>query len=487
MREYFDLAEKYGFKAPLASAPESFDLKHFTRLCNSLEISATSISVATSVFLELTKIDEQISSLEHLASKINRTAHNIRHHLQLLEKQGLVESEFVTTDPIKKRRGKLFHLHIPTKIINIDQGRETAEDFKLVPTSQIEEISTDLSNLDVRLITVIVTRFLVKAMRTNRKDKSQENIVSVLNRDGKKIKVTSVAESNRLMYVGDLSYYTGALTWLYSHIEYLLETGQQVTETYTLPLEKLISICKNIPTSDASSGGYVDNAINALRRISASTFQLSDLPMELHQQDQIKGLDLFFKLYRLEAIVTYEENGSLRRAARIQFPKHTIDSIVKSVSERNSFDQFMLIDDELLATHNEIEILLGLWARDQYAHSLNHSQSFTWNELRETIAPGSKLTEFKRKFSAIIIANADPEYKASIDESVRKKISDQIGTTYLTGKGESLFVIYGRAICHGFLINIGYSASESTTKLFFRRDMSGLIYTPRGIKSLGIM
>ena len=105
MRELFELSEKYGFKAPLVNAPESLDLKVYLRLCGALSVSPTTIAVISDVFIALQDIDERTASFEYLSERINRKASNIRHHLVILEKANLIRSEFITTDPIRRRRG----------------------------------------------------------------------------------------------------------------------------------------------------------------------------------------------------------------------------------------------------------------------------------------------------------------------------------------------------------------------------------------------
>ena len=136
----------------------------------------------------------------------------------------------------------------------------------------------------------------------------------------------------------------------------------------------------------------------------------------------------------------------------------------------------MLFDSDLFSTNNEVEILFSLWAREQVVTGTYKQRLFTWNELRESVAPTSSLPEFKRKFSNVMIANADPDYKAVIHERVSSKITDKIGTTHLSGKNSSEKVVeYGRSTIQGFLINIGYSQEHGSPIISFRRDMSGII------------
>jgi hypothetical protein len=56
-----------------------------------------------------------------------------------------------------------------------------------------------------------------------------------------------------------------------------------------------------------------------------------------------------------------------------------------------------------------------------------------------------------------------------------EKIKSGAGYTYLSGKqkGERI-VEYGRAVIHGYLVNIGYSPTHGYSIISFRRDMSGI-------------
>lgn len=476
MRELFGLSQKYGFKAPLANVSKDFDFTAFTRICNALNVSPTTTAVASDIFIALQSIDELIASLDYLATKTKRKVSNIRHHLTLLEKAGLVRSEFITTDPIKKRRGKLFTLCLPEgKTLARTDNVEAEEPFKLVASNTVESINIDQYEDKARFIELQIVRYLVKAMRTNRKDKSSKISVDIReNSRTKPIKITARAEEGRLVYLPDMSYYAGAITWLINHIQQRIEDADTIGETFTLPLEPIIALGKDINLNDASGGGYVANAISSLQRISATTFDMQDF---YHSQNSaIADIELYYKLFRLEAIVTYkDEKGHEKKAAVVQFPKSTISNIISAIKSRRELNGLLLINSDIFATNNEIEILFGLWAREHFLSGTQAQKTYTWNELRESVAPSSKLVEFKRKFSNMIIANADPSYSAKIHESVKSKITETIGTTHLSGnkKGDRV-VEYGRATVQGYLINVGFSVEQGCSIIAFRRDMSAL-------------
>ena len=478
MRELFSLSQKYGFKAPLANVPKDFDFTAFTRICNALNVSPTTTAVASDIFIALQSVEELIASLDYLATKTKRRISNIRHHLTLLEKTGLVKSEFITTDPIKKRRGKLFTLCIPTgKTLSESPENqiEAVHTFKLVASNTVESIDIDHYEDKARFIELQIVRYLVKAMRTNRKDKSSRISIDIReNNRSKPIKITARAEEGRLVYLPDMSYYAGAITWLIAHIQKRIEDADTIGETFTLPLEPIIALGKDINLNDASGGGYVANAISSLQRISATTFDMQDF---YHAKNSaISDIELFYKLFRLEAIVTYKDDrGHEKKAAVIQFPKSTISNIISAIQSRRELNGLLLINSDIFATNNEIEILFGLWAREHFLSGTQAQKTYTWNELRESVAPSSKLAEFKRKFSNMIIANADPTYSAKIHDLVKAKISETVGTTHLSGnkKGDRV-VEYGRATVQGYLINVGFSVEQGCSIIAFRRDMSAL-------------
>lgn len=421
-----------------------------------------------------------MASLEYIASKIGRKVTVVRHHLTLLEKIGLVESEFITTDRVRKRRGKLYNLVLPTGKTLAEKSRASDYDevdkFRLVPSDSVSPININRYDDSTRFLELKVIRYLVKAMRTNRKDTSNIKSIEVrTNADQKPIKITARAEQGRLIYLPDLSYYAGTITWLVSHIKTLMLNDDEIGETYTLPIEPIIALSKNINMHDASGGGYIANAIESLKRISGTTFDMTNLASQF-THDSIKDIDLFYKMFRLEAIVTFaDDRGTEKKAAVIQFPKSTIRNIVDAIRENRILKELLLFDSELFSTNNEIEILFSLWARDMVVSGTHKQRIFTWNELRESVAPTSSLPEFKRKFSSVMIANADPDYRANIDEHVRSKITDTIGTIHLSGKSRNDKVVeYGRAAIQGFLINIGFSAEHGCPIISFRRDMSGI-------------
>lgn len=478
MRELFDLSEKYGFTAPLVSAPDTLDLKVYLRLCGALSVSPTTIAVISDIFIALQDIDERIASFEFLAERINRKVSNIRHHLVTLEKANLIESEFITTDPIRRRRGKLFTLAIPKgqAIARSDSASPPdVSNFQLVASNTVETIDIDRYDDKTRFLELQIVRYLVKAMRTNRKDKA--GIIRVkLKEEGrvKPISITARAEEGRLIYLPDMSYYAGAITWLINHISERIDQADTIGETFTLPLEPLISMAKDVPLSDSSAGGYMNNAIHSLQRISATTFDMRDFYDR--SPDSIKDIEMYYKLFRLEALVTYEDERQMeKKAAVVQFPRSTVKNIIAAVRAKRTLDDMLLIDSDVFATKNEIEILFGLWAREHLITGRQAQKIYTWNELRESIAPSSSLSEFKRKFSNMVLANADPEYNAKIHDAVRDKIVQIVETCHLSEprKGE-LVVEYGRATVQGYLINIGFSPEQGASVIAFRRHMSAL-------------
>jgi predicted transcriptional regulator len=497
MRKLFDFAARTGFKAPLVSINDEFDLKHFARLCDALNISQTAQAIGTSVYFELVKLDEHMASIKHVSNNLDKTPSLVRRNLEILEKAGLVSSEFVTTDSEKSRRGKLFSLTIPnSNTLEIEQSEKSSvDDFKLVSQERVNEINLNIMDLDWRLITTLVTQLLVKAMRTNVQDKSQEKEIRIPVRDGSLISLRSVSELDRLMHVKDIAYYSGAITWLYHHIQRLIGQGGDISETYILPLDKIVSLGKNISVSEASSGGYIENAIQAMKRTSGTSFELNDLPGSIKQfHSNAKAEFYSLKLFRLEAVVAYEEGGSVKKAVQLQFPKSTIDAMVFAIKENTPSSNFMLIDEELFNNRNEIEILFGLWAREQFTSQPSFDRQYSWNEVREIVAPSTPLDEFKRKFSNMIRDNADPQYNAKIPDAVehlitnKKTVADDDGNENvilaMTGKGVNQHVLFGRATVQGFLINVGYSTEEKATKLFFRKDLTALAFSRKAIRKI---
>ena len=81
----------------------------------------------------------------------------------------------------------------------------------------------------------------------------------------------------------------------------------------------------------------------------------------------------------------------------------------------------------------------------------------------QSVAPSTSLSEFKRKFSNMVLTNADPNIKLKYNV-VKNKIIRIIETCHLSEprKGE-LVVEYGQATVQGYLINIGYSPEHGSS------------------------
>lgn len=478
MKEYFHIVEKYGFKAPLASLEPDFNIKDFIRTSKTLETSDTTMKVITEVIIALEAIDERIASLSHLSDILGKGVHVIRNHLTKLEHLDLATTEFVTTDPIRKRRGKHYILRIPTnkEIAShlVDKDAQTQQYLPSIAQSVVTKVPNNLQDYSQRFLELRVVRYIVKAMRTNRKDQSTKISVDVRFDPHKPpVKIVSRSSEGRIAYLPDLTYYCSALTWLMNHIQELSKHKTDIGETFTLPLEPLIALSKGITVSEAKSGGYTNNAIASIKRLSDTTFDMSSVSAFIDIKN-VTDVELFYTLFRLESIVTYtDDNGHERKAVTLQFPKWIVQSITSSVKEKRTFTELLMFDTQMFSTKNEIEILFNLWAKDVSLNSGLRQKFYSWNEFRELVAPTSTLVEFKRKFSAFFVANNDPAYNpvispARVDQSFIKK-----GTSLLSGSNESNYCVeYGRASIGGLIVNIGFSDQHNTTVLSFRQELS---------------
>lgn len=478
MKNLVALKDKYDFKAPLINIPESIEQKDYIVACNKLGVSTSIMTMISNSFHVCEPYPEKTVSLKHLADEVHKGEAIIRKNLQSLEKLGLVFSEFVTTDPIKNRRGTLFVLSFPsneditTTLIASAKKNSIDNSLEKLPNYLIDKL-TALSEKTEVFVEAIITRLLIKSMRTNRKDKSHESKIDIpINGTDQKIRVIRKSEGGKSMALQDFSYYAACVTWLKEKVTILLQEDQSIPETYTIPLAQIVLLSKKACAEESTTQGYGNSALNALHRISTTTFYMYDVPEVLRDHLPIINMQLFYKLLRLESVVLVEDNsGKIIKSIRIQFPESTVVSIRKSIEQKRQYADLILIDDALLKTKNDIEILFGFWAREILIQQAPIGDFYTWNQLRESVAPSTTLSEFKRKFTSLMIGFSDDQYEPKNFKDHPKEL-ELIKTNILASKdGSKNYIIeFGKSSIYGLIVNIGYKYTENQSIITIRKN-----------------
>ncbi|MBW8191387.1 hypothetical protein K0504_10085 [Neiella marina] len=477
MKNMCDVAEKYDIRAPLVQLESGLEMRDYIRACANFSMTAKVTELVSQIAAECFDNEDRLTSINQLSkSTIKKSPSTIRAQLVKLEEAGLCEAQYVTTDPIRNRRGTLYLLKMPSKEVAATAIAAMATEPKDAYSTKIlqtelesrTEVSEDRESYGM----LFVVRYLVKAMRTNRKDRSTKFNVPVTSADGQVVNIVSEAEGGRLMAVPDLAYYSGAISWLLAYMEAELSDGKEpATETYNIPLHQLIIMSKKASAEDATSLGYGNAAIEGLRKISATTFNIEDIPANDKRFIQVE--QEFIKLFRLERVGSYDDgSGNRRRIVTIQFPLGTVKQCWRAVTDHGTTPSLVLIEDDLLQSKNEIEILFGLWAKDlirsgraQFVRRL-----LNWNQLRELVAPNSQLSEFKRKFTTFMIEHRDETYAPSKDSAKHRESLVQLhNNLWVNQNGKREYILeYGKALAHGLIINVGYDESTNQTLIHLR-------------------
>jgi hypothetical protein len=472
MRKLFNLKSKYGFSAPLIGINLEFDVKEIINQALELNITNSELNIITKAIEYCYEYEEKIISLDYLAEKIGKSVSLIRRNITSLKEKGICEVEFVTTDQERNRRGSLFTFVLPNEKM-LDLKSEISEqhyEFTYQNSDAIHKIESPLYHKDSqRFSTGLALNIFAKALRTNRRDK-RKTVEVKIEQDNAVYKIVTEGISNKIASVQDLIYYTSCITWLINAIELLYNNNEQIPETYDLPLLDIVRISQRYQNSNIHT--YISPCVEAIERLSGTRFDLQTVPKEIAGKLEL-NLDqkVWYNFFRLDALFNVS-NGEQRpsKYARIQFPKSIIDTLIETIKNENSQFLIELTKAQAFKSKNEIEILFYLWIRQQKNHATLRG-SYTWERLRQVIAPQTELSEFKTKFSKMMVEYADDDFIAKLSEDDDINNYSPIKSLLTKTTREGMVVHYGRTTIYGLTINIG-KIDVNQTSIFLRVDQN---------------
>lgn len=425
------LFEKFGLKAPLVKVPAPEIGMDLRRMLPVMGIKKKQMEMVN-VMLELCEDSiENTTSLQKVADHVGLSVSTVRIYTKELVDQKIIEAFPCTTDPINKRKGILYQFAKPD--LSWKLPSESSEKTKATERMQMSLEEVDLinqSDLSDFAFCDLITTVLFGALRFNRKSNSSK-IDSVVVWGSERVSVeTRSGKGERIALLIDLRYYIAAITVLETIIKDRIYNNEDVTETYNIPLNSILTVLQMNKT-----GSNKSLAIKAIRRMSGTSFHIRALPkwfLNKYRMTENSALHLNIFTLRVEG-ESKEIPGSI--VLQLQFPPETIAQIRRRIDGvTEAFHELTQTYSHALTVTNNLVFAFNLWTASYFSDK--GMAVIDWLEMKDRTAPQYTIAEFKKKFSAVL-----EEYRApattfnEIDESGRtiEVIDDSYQPVYRNG------------------------------------------------------
>lgn len=417
-----DVGRAEGISPPLIRLSSEEIIKKIIRSISILDVSQKYLDFINASIKLCMESENKITSLEKIAHELNVSIPTTRNYVNYLTELGVYNKKNCTTDVKSKRRGLLydlqdpvFNVKPPTKKTEVSSARFKIplEDIELIPKEEL----TDIAICD------LITTVLFGALRFNQKG-NPKKIESTVLWGSERVKVeTSSGKGERIALLKDLKYYIASITVLESIIKGRIERGLEVTETYNIPMNSILTVL-NLP----KTGGNKQLAIKAIRQLSGTTFHIKELPKWfLRKFDMAQNSVMHLNMMNLRVEGHSKEvQGSI--VLQIQFPPETIAQVKRSIVKSTyAIHELTHANPYVFSISNNLVFAFNLWTSAYFNDK--GLAVMNWLELKDRTAPQFTLTEFKRSFSLILMKYAVIAIKINGYDSNNQPVED-IDTEY---------------------------------------------------------
>ncbi|EPR7483849.1 TPA: hypothetical protein ACGSTL_001158 [Vibrio parahaemolyticus] len=402
--DYTELGMKRGIKPPLIRIPEAAVIASLRRSLPMLDISEKHLElINNAIALCQKQEDEHITTLQQVSESMGVSVSTARNHAKYLHQSGVFKQRYCTTDPKNKRRGLLYEFCVPDLSIKLEDVQVRVEESRPLTHMNVEDVEL-ISQADLADMAFcdLVTTVLFGALRFNQKG-NQTKIESHVVWGAERVKVeTRSGKGERIALLKDLKYYIAAITVLETIIRERICNGEEITETFNIPMNSILTVLK-LP----KTGGNKTQALRAIRRLSGTSFHMHQLPkwfLLKYGMSENSVLHLNILTLRLEG-ESKEVPGSL--VLQMQFPPETIAQIRRRFDgEAEAFHELTKIQPFVLSITNNLVFAFNLWSSAYFSET--GMAVMDWLELKDRTAPQFTLHAFKKAFSDILKKHAVP-------------------------------------------------------------------------------
>ncbi|EYU13637.1 hypothetical protein [Photorhabdus aegyptia] len=426
--DYTQLNIDRGLTAPLVRIPNNETIIGLRRALPMLDINAKHLTFINQCIALCQVNDEMVTSLKDVSKEMDVSISTIRNHAKALTNKGIFAELYCTTDPKNKRRGVLFNFIIPDLSIQLEKPLKE-EVSRELPQMRIEEVDfikqRDLSDL---AFCDLITSVLFGALRFNQKG-NQNKIESYVVWGSERVLVeTQSGKGERIALLKDLRYYIATITVLESIIRERLRNDEEITETYNIPLNAILSVIQ-LP----KTGGNKMQAVKSIRRLSGTSFHIKQLPkwfLKKYRMSDKTVFHLIILTLRVEAEST-DVPGSL--VLQIQFPSETISQIRRQIDGKtNAIHDLTNTHPLVLSITHNLVFAFSLWTSAYFTDK--GSYMMDWNEMKDRTAPQFTMTNFKKAFSEVIEKHRVPAITVDvIDGKFVERIDEDYEPIYKNG------------------------------------------------------
>lgn len=396
------LFKEFGLKAPLVKVPDpeiGMDLRRTLPVMGFKKKQTELVNVMLGL---CEHSEENITSLQKVAEQVGLSVSTVRIYTKELVDKHIIEALPCTTDPVNKRKGILYQFVKPD--LSWKLATESNQNSKVVQRMQMNLEEVDLinqSDLSDFAFCDLITTVLFGSLRFNRKSNSSK-IDSVVVWGSERVSVeTRSGKGERIALLIDLRYYIAAITVLETIIKDRVTNKEEITETYNIPLNSILSVLQLNKT-----GSNKSLAIKAIRRLSGTSFHIKALPkwfLNRYGMTENSALHLNIFTLRVEG-ESKEVPGSI--VLQLQFPPETIAQIRRRIDGvTEAIHELTQTYSHALSITNNLVFAFNLWTAAYFSDK--GMAVIDWLEMKDRTAPQYTITEFKKKFSAVL-----EEYRA---------------------------------------------------------------------------
>lgn len=402
--DYTELGLKRGLTPPLIRIPAAEVIASLRRSLPMLDISEKQlVMINSAISLCQNQEDEHITTLEDVSELMGVSVSTARNHAKHLQNSGVFKQRYCTTDPKNKRRGLLYDFCVPDLSIKINEVKARVEESQPLAHMNVEEVDL-ISQADLADMAFcdLVTSVLFGALRFNQKG-IQSKIESHVVWGAERVKVeTRSGKGERIALLKDLKYYIAAITVLETIIRERICNGEEIPETYNIPMNSILTVLK-LP----KTGGNKMQGLRAIRRLSGTSFHMHQLPkwfLRKYGMSENSVLHLNILTLRLEG-ESKQVPGSL--VLQMQFPPETIAQIRRRFDgDAEAIHELTKIQPFVLSITNNLVFAFNLWSSAYFSET--GMAVMDWLELKDRTAPQFTLHAFKKAFSEILKKHAVP-------------------------------------------------------------------------------
>ena len=405
-------------KPPLISMGNG-SIQDIVDIIESQALTTSEKMVLKGIKLAIDSHGESYVNAEMIGARLSRNEETVRQILKTLTKKGLFREEGCRTHPTKVRRSSVFIFndsYTTTMSLPPAFSQGTLE----VGSNTDFTFPKDTQEKGYGLSDNLICKYFFAALQYSHKQKS-DKIETRVYIDGEPIRVTAIArKGQRVAFIRDLRYYISILRLA----ERIMADRINAVAGGFLKEAELKSTLFDINESDiltnmglGTGSGERENMNRAISRLEGTTYFIDSAPSFVMDKLGLAQYELKIDHFTIRE---YMKSKDGRVLYRLELDQKTVDKIYQYVSANKRF--FEKADPRIMTELNALKFAFLLWSLHQKPGAIT---SFSWETLKDSIAPKYKMTDFKEGLSLLMSRNLqkmEKKHVLPIDWESNKKV-----------------------------------------------------------------